>query len=518
MRLQTGVRLGHYEIRAPIGAGGMGEVYRAQDVRLGRDVAIKVLPEGLADTAEGLARFEREARVLAALSHPNLLSIFDVGTDQGISFAVIEFLSGETLQEHMRRSPIPLARALEIGAAVAEGLAVAHTNGVVHRDLKPSNIFLTSGDQTKILDFGLARFQTPVPNDGATTPYEPDLTEFGRVMGTASYMSPEQVRGESLDGRGDIFSLGCVLYEMATGRPAFPGRTYAEIMAAVLRDDPAELDEPGKSFPLELKQIISRCLDKLPERRFQSASDLAFALKTMRGRSAEEAPASAPASRFGNRPCLAVLPFQNLSANKEENEYLVDGMTEALITDLAKIRSLRVISRTSVMQYKGTKKPLREIARELEADAVVEGSVLYADPSVRIIAQLIRAETDEHLWAESYQREVRDILVLQSEVARAIAEEINAALTPDELAHFGSAQPVKAEAYDAYLKARYHFNRGSADGLRQGVEYLRQAIELDSGLALGYVGVDPDMQWLRSPILKGGIAPENRHPFFMRPR
>ncbi len=527
MRLQAGVRLGHYEIRAPLGAGGMGEVYRARDTRLDRDVAIKVLPERLADSAEGLARFEREARALAALSHPNLLSIFDVGADQGVSFAVMEFLAGETLEERLAHSPLPLGSVLEIGAAVAEGLAVAHAQGVVHRDLKPGNIFLTTAGLVKILDFGLARFENPRPAGDATAPYVSRLTEVGRVMGTAGYMSPEQIRGESTDGRGDIFSLGCVLYEMATARPAFPGDTPAEIMAAVLRDDPLPLTLPyppegegwregGKRLPLELKQVIARCLAKQPERRFQSASDLAFALRTLRSRAGAETPApsllpSPPwgrgvggegVLRFGNRPCLAVLPFQNLSPNKQETEYLVDGMTEALIADLAKIRSLRVISRTSVMQYKETRKPLREIARELEADAVVEGSVFYAGPSVRITAQLIRAETDEHLWAESYQRELRDVLLVQSEVARAVAQEINVALLPEEQAHFGSARPVKPEAYDAYLKARYHFNRGTGDDFKRAVDYLRQAIELDSGLALGYVGVDAGAQWLRSPIWK----------------
>jgi TolB-like protein len=261
------------------------------------------------------------------------------------------------------------------------------------------------------------------------------------------------------------------------------------------------MNRSGGRIPPELKRLIARCLAKQPDQRFQSASDLAFALRTSAG-GAGEAPAAA--HRSTARPCLAVLPLQNLSANQAETEYMVDGMTEALIADLAKIRSLRVVSRTTVMQFKDARRPLRQIARELQADAIVEGSVLLAGSSVRITVQLIHADTDEHLWAESYQRELRDVLVLQSEVARAVAQEINVALMPEEQAHFGSAQPVKAEAYDAYLKARYHINRGSGEDLKRAVEYLRQAIELDSTLALGYVGVEAGAQWFRSPIWKGG--------------
>jgi eukaryotic-like serine/threonine-protein kinase len=505
MRLKAGTALAHYEILAPLGAGGMGEVYRARDERLGRDVAIKVLPENLAAAAESLTRFEREARALAALSHPNLLAIFDVGRDQGVSFAVMEFLEGETLRERIDRAPLTLGTVLEIGAAVAEGLAAAHAKGVVHRDLKPGNIFLTSSGQVKVLDFGLARIEKPTSLEELTASYLPDLTEVGRVLGTSGYMSPEQVRGEIPDARGDIFSLGCVIYEMATGQRAFPGNTVAEMMAAVLRDEPAGMDGSGSGqrIPLELKRVIAMCVAKRPEHRFQSAGDLALVLMTIRaGASGGEMPEVV--SRFGSRPSLAVLPFRNISANREETEYIVDGLTETLIADLAKIRALRVVSRTSVLQYKDARKPLREIARELEADVVVEGAVLHAGSWVRITAQLISAETDEHLWAESYQRELRDILVLQSDVARAIADEINVVLLPDEEAHLGSARPVRAEAYDSYLKARFHLNRGSGEDVRRAVGLLREAIERDSNQALGYLGVDPKAQWLRSPIWKNG--------------
>jgi RNA polymerase sigma-70 factor (ECF subfamily) len=388
-------------------------------------VAIKVLPEHLADSAEALARFEREAKVLAALSHANLVTIFDVGRDQGISFAVMEFLAGETLRECLGRGALPLARVLEIGAAVADGLAAAHGHGVIHRDLKPANIFLNSNGQIKVLDFGLARFARPEPLEVTVE----HLTEAGRVMGTLGYMSPEQASGEIPDGRGDIFSLGCVLYEMATGRRAFPGDTAAVIMAAVLRDQPADMDASGTRFPPALKHVVARCLAKQPEDRFPSATQVAMAIKkVVEGGEVRDTVAVAVAAASPSRPCVAVLPLQNFAASKTETDYIADGMTEALIAELAKNRALRVVSRTTVMQFKDSRSPLRQIARELGADAIVEGSVLLAASSARITAQLIRADTDEHLWAESYQREVRDILAMQAEVARAIALEIKKVL------------------------------------------------------------------------------------------
>jgi RNA polymerase sigma-70 factor (ECF subfamily) len=417
MRLQAGMKLAHYEILAPLGAGGMGEVYQARDVRLDRDVAIKVLPEHLADSADALARFVREAKALAALSHPTLLSIFDVGTDQGISFAVMEFLAGETLRERLSRGALSLAQVLEIGAALADGLAAAHSRGIIHRDLKPANIFLSANGQVKILDFGLARFARSDPF-GVTAEY---LTEAGRVVGTLGYMSPEQASGDITDGRGDIFSLGCVLYEMATGRRAFPGDKGAQVLAAILRDQPADMDASGSRFPTELKQLVARCLAKRPEGRFSSASDVAISLKQLGSR---QQPAPEMDVGLPSRPCVAVLPLANFSANQIETDYIVDGMTEMLIAELARNRALRIVSRTSVMQYKGTRNPLGQIARELGADAIVEGSVLLAGSSVRVTAQLIRGDTDEHLWAESYQRQVQDVLAVQSEVAQAIAQAV----------------------------------------------------------------------------------------------
>jgi RNA polymerase sigma-70 factor, ECF subfamily len=427
MRLQAGMKLAHYQILARQGAGGMGEVYRARDARLDRDVAIKVLPERLASSPEARARFEREAKVLAALSHPNLVAIFDVGAEQGICFAVMELLVGETLLDVLARGALPQDRVIEIGAAVAEGLAAAHAQGIVHRDLKPANVFLTSPGLVKILDFGLARLTNPDPQGGTVA----HVTEVGQIMGTVGYMSPEQASGNIPDARGDIFSLGCVLFEMATGRKAFPGHNVAQVLAAVLSDDPTE-PKSGPRLPPKFQHVVARCLAKQPDQRFQSAGELIVALKKLVGSEAqdidspsgEENEPSAENSAIPMRPCVAVLPFANFSANKSDTGYIVDGMTEVLIAELARNRALRVVSRTTVMQFKDSQSTLRPIARELKADAIVEGSMLLAGESVRVTAQLIRAVTDEHLWAESYQREVRDVLALQTEVAQAIAQEI----------------------------------------------------------------------------------------------
>jgi RNA polymerase sigma-70 factor, ECF subfamily len=421
MRLHAGMTLASYEIISPLGAGGMGEVYRAHDPRLGRDVAIKVLPERFAASSEALVRFKREAKALASCSHPNLVAIFDVGAELGVHFAVMEYLTGETLEERLKRGPLPLAQVLEIGTAIADGLAAAHGQGVIHRDLKPANIFLTASGLVKLLDFGLARFSSAEPL-GETAEY---LTEVGRVMGTVGYMSPEQVRGEVHDGRGDIFALGCVLYEIATGRRPFPGKTVGEVLASVLRDEPGDMDTPGRRIPFELESLVSRCLAKQPEERFQTAGEVGQALRKLAAAEGSQVP---PEVGFPPKACVAVLPLQNFSPNRAENDYFVDGMTEALIAELAKNRAVRVISRTTMMRFKDAQRPLREIAGELGANAFVEGSVAQAGSMIRVTAQLIRADSDDHLWAESYQRQVRDVLAIQSEIAQLIGQEIKTVL------------------------------------------------------------------------------------------
>ncbi len=527
MPLTPNTRLGPYEIVAPLGAGGMGEVYRAKDTRLDREVAVKVLPEQLARDPLALARFEREAKAVAALSHPNILAIYDVGSHNETAYVVTELLEGETLRQRLGRAAISWRQAVEIAVSVADGLAAAHVKGVIHRDLKPENLFITTAGHVKILDFGLARMEPEgqvAPGHAAeSTPTITLATRPGAILGTLNYMSPEQVRGLRTDGRSDIFSLGCVVYEMIAGRRAFTGDTPADTMTAILKEEPAGITDARTGIRPELERVIARCLEKKPEQRFQSAPDLAFTLRSILADSGAT-PAAVPPRRappwyakggivslvaaallvgaFMVRRelrlvrrearetigSLAVLPLENVSRDPEQ-EYFVDGMTEALISDLAKIGGLKVISRTSVMRYKATTKSLPEIARELNVGAVVEGSVLRVGDRVRITAQLIQAATDQHLWAESYDRDLRDVLRLHSELARTIAQEIKVTLTPQEEARLAATRTVNPAAHDAYIRGRFEWKNRSPTGMQKAIEYFRRAIEIDPQYAPAYSGL-----------------------------
>ena len=497
MTIASGTCLGPYQVAIPLGAGGMGEVYRATDTRLDRNIAIKVLPERLADDPEALARFENEAKAVAALSHPNILAIHDVGREQGISFVVLELLEGETLRDQVRREPIPWQNALEIGAAIADGLAAAHARGIIHRDLKPANIFVTTDGLVKILDFGLARIAEPLykecqsdsriaPHDAPTAAHE---IGTGLLVGTIGYVSPERLRGLPGEAQSDIFSFGCVMYEMLTGQRAFERNTVIETAAAILNDDTPKPADTGVEVPYEVEQLINRCLEKNPKRRFKSASDLAKMLRAPNKMSKADSDGLVIGTVTQNPiESLVVLPLNNLS-DQSEQDYFVDGMTDALIANLAKIKALRVISRTSAMQYKGVKKPLPEIARQLNVQAVVEGSVMRVGDRVRITALLIEAATDQLIWGETYDRELRDILTLQSEVARTIASEIDIQLTPDEQTRLTCVQQVDPMAHEFYLKGRYHWNKRGHRDLLKAIECFKQSIEMDAAFAVTYAGL-----------------------------
>lgn len=527
MRLSAGAQLGPYQILSPLGAGGMGEVFRARDSRLGRDVAIKILPERLADNAHALARFEQEARAVAALSHPNILAIHDFGREGGVVFAVMELLEGESLDRRVSREELPWKKALEIGAAVSDGLASAHARGIVHRDLKPANIFITRDGVVKILDFGLARQDTPSAGAETAAPTVVDLpqTEPGTVMGTVGYMSPEQVRGEPADARSDLFSLGCILYEMLTGQRAFRHTTAAETLAAILRDHPAELPESGRTIHPGVNGVVKRCLEKNPEERFQSARDLAFAQReilaasptsTFSGASAIVPPAprvrrtwifaaifvlAAALSLLivgirtrllpggAHVQSLAVLPLNNLSGDKQQ-DYFADGMTEELITRLARLGSWRVTSRTSVMGYRGTTKKIPEIARELGVDAIVTGSVLRQGARVKVTAQLIDGSTDRHIWADAYEREFKDVLSLQNDIAQAVAGQVGLTLTPEGRAGLAAASRlVLPAAYDAYVRGRHAWNKRSEADLREAIRFFQESLDADPTYAPSYAGL-----------------------------
>jgi serine/threonine protein kinase/tetratricopeptide (TPR) repeat protein len=495
VRLPAGTNVGRYEVVGLVGAGGMGEVYRARDLRLGRDVALKVLPRTSASDPIRLRRFETESRATGALNHPNVLSVFDVGLHEECPYIVAEFLEGRTLRQRLDAEKLAVRTAVDYAIQIAEGLAAAHAKGVVHRDLKPANLFVTADGRVKILDFGLAKLCLPFvvreAGEAATT----WTTQPGIPMGTAGYMAPEQVEGREADHRADIFAFGAVLYEMLSRRMAFPARTAAESMAAILRDEPPSLSRTRRAVPAPLERIVQRCLEKRPERRFQSAHDVAFALRdALDAMQADTARPPRPAKRPRGRPSrhairsIAVLALENLSGDPEQ-EYLADGLTDALIGDLAKIGELRVISRTSAMRYKGTRTPLPQIARDLDVDAVVEGSMVCSGERVRVSARLIDAATDRHLWAETYERDLRDVLALQREVSWAIAREVQVALTPQQEAWTARVRPVDPEAHLAYVKGRYYCAKRTAEGFERGLELFAQAIARDPGYAAPWAGV-----------------------------
>ena len=526
----VGRALSHYKVLGEIGHGGMGVVYRALDVGLGREVALKLLPpERVADESRR-RRFVQEARAAATLEHPHVAVIYEIGEAEGTTFIAMELIRGETLAAVLARGRLEPVRALELATEVAEGLAFAHERGIVHRDLKPGNIMLTDGDHAKIIDFGLAKLsETTDPSLASET-----ATDAGSVVGTAAYMSPEQARGQKADQRSDIFSFGIVLHEMLTGARPFHADNPVDTLHAILHAPAPRLAGLPVSLP-DVQRLLDRCLAKETRDRYPSMKDvigdLRAAWRRLESGSAPISPATEELSALSTieqrprargrrafvagaalvaaglaaawtawRPppladppvrsirSLAVLPLQNLSGDAEQ-DYFADGLTEALISDLARIRALRVISRTSVMHYKGTKERLPTIAQALGVDAVVEGSVLRSGDRVRITAQLIDASTDQHLWSESYERDVRDVLSLQREVARAIAREVQVVLTPQEQDVLAKSRPIDDEAYQLHLKGRYMWNKRTPDGFEKARRLFQQAIDKDPTYAPAWSGI-----------------------------
>ncbi len=483
----VGSQLGHYRIVEKIGAGGMGEVYRAQDEHLGRDVAVKVLPPGTLSDESARKRFREEALILSKLNHPNIATIHDFDTQAGVDFLVMEYVPGVTLSERLATGPLPEKEVACLGGQLAEGLAAAHERGVIHRDLKPGNLRLTSDGRLKILDFGLAKLVQPVSGDAETQ----SLSETRALAGTLPYMAPEQLKGERVDARSDLWAVGIALYEMATGRHPFEGKTSTAVTDQILHAPAPALQELQPRLSSRLADIILKCLEKDAENRYQSAKELQVDLRRLTSLMST-ASAAVPATRKRTRSkrirSVAVLPLTNLSRDPE-HEYFADGMTEALICDLAKLRAVKITSRTSVMRYKGSTMPLPQIADELNVDAVVEGSVIRVGPRVRITAQLIHAASDTHLWAESYDRDFEDVLLVQSEIAHAIAREIHAAVTPEEARRLKRARRVNPDAYEAYLKGRFHWYKLSREHLDTALMYFQVSLERDPSDPLAYGGI-----------------------------
>jgi eukaryotic-like serine/threonine-protein kinase len=520
-----GQRLGHYRILEKVGAGGMGVVYRARDEQLERDVALKLLPPGTLSDESARRNFRKEALVLARLNHPNIETVHEFGSQDGTDFLVLEYVPGQTLAQMLVGGPLPEKEVIAVGMQIVAALEEAHERGIIHRDLKPANVALTSRGHAKVLDFGLAKLLRP--REEVTTQH---LSESGGVPGTLPYLSPEQLRGDPVDARSDIHAIGAVLYEMVTGQRAFNGESFSQVSEAIVHRPPVPPRTLNPGISVELDRIICKCLDKEPDHRYQSAKELLADLRRLTASSAQNAVPESSRSTVRRRKkvfgsavlglsivlvaaiiliglnihglrdylfgrklppqihSIAVLPLVNVSGDPEE-EYFADGVTDELITELAQVGELRVISRTSVMTYKGAKKPLPQIARELGVDAVVDGSVQRSGDKVRINAELIQASTDRLLWAKSYERDLSDILTLQSAIAKAIVDEVQVKVTPQEQVRLVRSQQVNPEAHEAYLAGRFYWNKRTAEGVNKSITYFDQAVAKDPSYALAYAGL-----------------------------
>jgi serine/threonine-protein kinase len=506
----------------------MGVVYRARDTRLDREVALKVLPEAYANDPQRRARFEREAKAVAALSHPNILAIHDYGTHGDVTYAVMELLEGETLRSRLSGASLPWRQTIELGTAVADGLAAAHSKGIVHRDLKPENLFLTNDGRMKILDFGLARIIPLLGQRSETGPYIPATTDAGAVLGTAGYMSPEQVRCEPADARSDLFSLGCVLYEAVTGIGAFHRDTAAETMTAILREEPPGLTASDQPVPAELERIIRKCLAKDRSQRFQSARELALALSAagtdphilrptaqpwpsaiiagivaaslvsgiglaaylLNKNSHRSLLAPAPGEKANSIQALAVLPFENVGGDPA-TEYLSDGLTDHLINSLGQVRRdrLRVRPFASVSRYKRQPSDLPMIGRELSVQKIITGTLHQREEDLSVSVALVDARENSQLWGNTYRGKLRAILDLQDQIARDVAAKLQLGLTGEDGKRLTTRNTSDSEAYLLYRKGRHSWSVRTDERLKLSISYFKQAIDLDPNFALAYAGL-----------------------------
>ncbi|MHC4587498.1 MAG: protein kinase domain-containing protein, partial [Planctomycetota bacterium] len=530
-----GGQIGPFRIEHELGRGGAGVVYLAHDTKLDRSVAIKSLPPEVKDNPKALSRFTREAKVLASLNHPNIATIYEeLEEAEGLIYLVLEYVPGQTLAERIAKKPLKLEEALTIALQIAEAVAAAHEHDVIHRDLKPGNIKITEEGKVKVLDFGLAKVV-----GGESTDQHSTITEPGRVIGTPAYMSPEQARGKLTDKRSDIWSFGCVLYEMLTATVPFKGETISDTLANILDREPNWSAFP-QDIPTNIRSLLRHCLKKDPRRRLQHIGDATIEIedttielrrstlpsKSVKVGRAQPAkwsrralpwliagtamvvlllvgiiiglklggPGEKRTGEFVSPPiaetieAIVVLPFDNLSGDPEQ-EYFVDGMTDELSAELSKIRALTIKGQHSAALYKGTNKQTPDIARELDVDAVITGSVFKAANSVRITARLIHGLTEENLWSDSYKGDLSDVLTLQREVALAIAKEIKVKLTPQEEVRLATAHPINPKAHDAYLKGRFFLGKRNANGFKTAISYFEQAKDLDPNYAQAYVGL-----------------------------
>ena len=527
MALTSGTRLGTYQISGTLGAGGMGEVYRATDTRLGREVALKVLPDALTASPDRLARLEREARTVAGLNHPNIVTLYSVEDEDGVRFLTMELVEGKSLDRLVSPGGLPTARVLELAIPLAHALIAAHERGIVHRDLKPGNVMVTHDGWVKVLDFGLAKLVADPgdkPDAVATIAATVEaISVEGQVLGTVPYMAPEQIRGEAVDARSDLFALGIMLYELATGRRPFTGATPADVSSAILRDAPVPMMSLRGDLPRDMNRIITRCLEKQPRDRFQTARDVYNELRYVQREiesgasplSTAPPPIAAPASAAPvapspatlppsgmasgalsgkDVPSIAVLPFVNRSRD-EDDEYFSDGLADELLNVLTKIRGLRVAARASSFQFKGKNEDLAVIGEKLNVATLLDGSVRKAGNRVRISVQLVKAADRVQLWSETYDRSLDDIFAVQDDIAQSVVKELRTTLLGESadskasgeakaaVAQAARGHGQNAEAHRLYLQGKYFVERMTESDVASGIRYLEQALALDPGHA-----------------------------------
>jgi eukaryotic-like serine/threonine-protein kinase len=505
-----GRTISHYRVLAKVGGGGMGVVYEAEDIRLRRRVALKFLPDDADVDSATLQRFRREAEAASALNHPNICTLHDIGEHDGRPFIVMEKLEGQTLHSLIGGRPLPLEQILRLGSEISDALAAAHGAGIVHRDIKPANIFVTSRGSAKLLDFGLARLGTAAADshtDSVTAIRDGPLTTPGTTMGTIGYMSPEQARGEIVDGRSDLFALGCVLYAMVTGHSPFARSTASESIAAVLRDG---VDVESINAPPDLRRVIARCLQRNREERYQSAHDIALDLRgalqgspgrastrrlTLWGIPAIAAVAAAigigtwiTRARTPAVTSLAIMPFEN-ATRQAETEFLTDGITEGLINALSRLPNVRVLARTTAFTYKGKALDLDRIRRELDVDAVLTGRVVSRDQGVTVQADLIDVQTEAQLWGERFQQSVADPLAIEERIVAGVLERLNLPLSPQQRTRFSEGVTASRTAYELYLRGLHEQNKRSSEGMRKARAWFQQAVDADPTFAAAWAGL-----------------------------
>jgi serine/threonine protein kinase/cytochrome c-type biogenesis protein CcmH/NrfG len=476
----VGRTIGHYKIEGKLGSGGMGDVYLARDLKLDREVALKVLPPDMAANPQRLQRFEREAKTVATLNHPNIVTLFSVEEADGVRFLTMERVIGQALDVRITPGGMSFKGFMEVARPLADALAAAHEKGVVHRDLKPANVMVSDDGRVKVLDFGLAKLQEPDRPDNLSDIKTQGLTREGTIVGTVPYMSPEQLQGRAVDHRSDLFSLGVIYYQMLTGRRPFHGGTSAETISSILRDTPHSVNEINVSLPNHLGRIVRRCLNKDPNERYQTARDLAIDLKELKEEISD--------SERVNVNSIAVLPFANMSPDPEQ-EYFCEGIAEELINGLGRIKNLRVASRTSAFQFKGSKHDIREIGERLNVEKVVEGSVRKSGSQIRITAQVVNVNDGYRLWSERYDRKLEDIFAIQDEIAESIVRALEVTLSPKERRAIQNVATRDVEAYDFYLRGRKSFWEWRHTGWTQARQMFERAIKLDPNYALAYAAI-----------------------------